>query len=137
MCEKYERCQHTSSTRKFKKIERGVKLCAGRNTCLATAQQAVCILLAARNCCGHATTSFGGYLSLAFYSPQCSCGKVMFLHVSVILSTRGVSARHPLGQTPPGQTLPLGRHPLLGRHSPSDSHCSRWSESYWNAFLSY
>ena len=56
MCEKYERCQHTSSTRKFKKIERGVKLCAGRNTtCLATAQQAVCILLAARSCCGHAT----------------------------------------------------------------------------------
>ena len=55
MCEKYERCQHTSSTRKFKKIERGVKLCAGRNTtCLATAQQAVCILLAAQSCCGHA-----------------------------------------------------------------------------------
>ena len=56
MCEKYERCQHTSSTRKFKKIERGVKLCAGRNTtCLATAQQAVCILLAARSYCGYAT----------------------------------------------------------------------------------
>ena len=30
-----------------------------------------------------------------------SCGKVMFLHLSVILFTRGMS-----GQTPPGQTLP-------------------------------
>ena len=44
------------------------------------------------------------------YRPQRSCGKVMFLHLSVILSTgRGeVSGRHPLlaniptpGQTPP------------------------------------
>ena len=31
-------------------------MCAGRNTtCLATAQQAVCILLAAQSCCGHAS----------------------------------------------------------------------------------
>ena len=76
MCEKYERCQHTSSTRKFKKIERGVKLCAGRNTtCLATAQQAVCILLAARSCCGHANRG--------------------------CLLREGVVSQHALRQTPP------------------------------------
>ena len=31
-------------------------------------------------------------------------------------------------QTPPGQTLPLGRHP-------PDGHCSERYASYWNAFL--
>ena len=41
---------------------------------------------------------------LHFYRPQRSCDKVMFLHVSVILST-GVSGRHHPRQTP------LGRHP--------------------------
>ena len=60
-----------------------------------------------------------------YYCPQRSCGKVMFLHLSVILSTGGVSApvhagihtplaRHPPGQTPPPprtDTHPLGRHP--------------------------
>ena len=48
-----------------------------------------------------------------------SCGKVMFLHLSVILFTGGES-RTP-GQTHPclpgRHPLPLGRHPLpLGRH---------------------
>ena len=47
------------------------------------------------------------------YRPQCSCGKVMFLHVSVILPT----------DPPPAQT------PL------SDGHCSGRYASYWNAFL--
>ena len=81
------------------------------------------------------------------YRPQRSCGKVMFLHVSVILS-RGVSARHPLGKQtrprqtppPPGQTppdppwadTPPGQTPL-----PSDGHCSGWHASYWNTFLFY
>ena len=68
------------------------------------------------------------------YCPQRSCGKVMFLHVSVILSTGEGSGRrtppgkqtppgwqtHPMAgrDTPPGQTLPLaGRHPP-GRHKP-------------------
>ena len=79
-----------------------------------------------------------------FYHPQRSCGKVMFLHLSVILFTVGgwlpkcilgythawvdtPWARHPLGrhlladtlqQTPPADTpwqTPPGRHPL-GRH---------------------
>ena len=59
-----------------------------------------------------------------FYRPQRSCGKVMFLHVSVILSTGGgrqtpladrqtplLAGRHPLADTPPGRHSP-------GRHSP-------------------
>ena len=46
----------------------------------------------------------------------------MFLHLSVILSTR-VSGRHPLCRYPPWADTPPGRHPLgrhphpLGRHS--------------------
>ena len=40
------------------------------------------------------------------YRPQHSCGKVMFLHLSVILFTGGVSALMPAGIQPP-----LGRHP--------------------------
>ena len=69
-----------------------------------------------------------------FYRPQRSCGKVMFLHLSVILFTGGwVSGRHP----PPRQTLPLlGRHPPRqtpppradtnppGRHLPLGGHPS-------------
>ena len=49
-----------------------------------------------------------------FYRPQRSCGMVMFLHLSVILSTGGGLC---VWQTPPGQTPPAGRHPL-GRHPP-------------------
>ena len=52
-----------------------------------------------------------------FNRPQLSCGKVMFLHVSVILLT-GVG-RGSGRQTPP---------------SP-DGHYSRRYASYWNAFL--
>ena len=67
------------------------------------------------------------------YNPQRSCGKVMFLHVSVILSTLGVwQADIPL----------MGRHPLPGRHTPlwqadtpSHGNCSGRYSSYWNAFL--
>ena len=47
------------------------------------------------------------------YRPQCSCGKVMFLHLSVILFTGGVSA-----PVHAGIHTPLGRHPL-GRHPPA------------------
>ena len=66
--------------------------------------------------------------------PQRSCGKVTFLHLSVILSTGG-SGRHP--PVDPGQTTtprgpwadiptPLGRHPPraetpLGRHPPGQT----------------
>ena len=42
------------------------------------------------------------------YHPQHSCGKLMFLHLSVTLSTFcPPQADNPLGQIP----LPLGRHP--------------------------
>ena len=60
------------------------------------------------------------------YHPQWSCGKVMFLHLSVILSTWGClpqcmlgyipSGRHPPGRHPPGQTPPTWQTPPLGRH---------------------
>ena len=67
------------------------------------------------------------------YNLQCSCGKVMFLHVSVSFCSRGV------WQTPrPWQAdtpTPPGRHPRAGRHPPRDGHCSRRYISYWNAFL--
>ena len=49
------------------------------------------------------------------YRPQRSCGKVMFLHLSVILSMGGVCSSacwDTHTQTPPRQTPPLGRHPL-------------------------
>ena len=50
---------------------------------------------------------------VANYRPQRSCGKVMFLHLSVILST-GVSAPVNAGiHTPPG------RHPPSQTHTPS------------------
>ena len=42
-----------------------------------------------------------------FYRPQRSCGKVMFLHLSVILSTGGCLADTPPGRHPPrADTLP-------------------------------
>ena len=56
------------------------------------------------------------------YRPQHSCGKVMFLHLSVMLSTGE-------GVYTPIQTPDLSRHP------PADGHCSRRYASYWNAFL--
>ena len=98
------------------------------------------------------------------YRPQRSCGKVMFLHLSVILSTGWVSAI-PSGQTPPW-AHPPGTH-TLGTHSPGKqppaqcmlgytttlpsacwdtppcpvhagirSTSGRYA-SYWNAFLFY
>ena len=49
-----------------------------------------------------------------YYRPQTKFAKVMFLHVSVILSTWGGVV------FPPGQTSP-GRHPP-GRHPPGQTH---------------
>ena len=100
-----------------------------------------------------------------FYRPRRSCGKVMFLHLSVILFTVGVSGRHPSEQTPlekthtPQADTPLDTHPP-GTHtpgqtprladpssadplstppradtSPRDGHCSGWYASYWSAFF--
>ena len=66
------------------------------------------------------------------YRPERSCGKVMFLHLSVILFTGGCLA-----------DTPLGRHAPLQADTPcwadtptqSDGHCSGWYASYWYAFL--
>ena len=40
------------------------------------------------------------------YRPQRSCSKVMFLHLSAILSTGGYLPQYMLRYTPPGQTPP-------------------------------
>ena len=50
-----------------------------------------------------------------FYRQQRSCGKVMFLHLSVILFT-GVCGRHPQAETP------LGRHPQADTPPRQTSH---------------
>ena len=58
------------------------------------------------------------------YRPQLSCGKIMFLHLSVILSTgggvyaQGGVSQHSLGQAPPGRHTPV-QAPSLGRHPPA------------------
>ena len=63
---------------------------------------------------------------MSYYRPQSSCGKVMFLHLSVILFTAGgclpdtpqIRGRHHLDQR---QTSPVGRHGhCSGRYA---SHC--------------
>ena len=89
-----------------------------------------------------------------YYRPQRSCGKLMFLHLSIILSGGGClppcmlgytpswvdtpllaeTPWAPLGRplpTPPWANTPLGRHPP----PPADGYCSGWYASYWNAFL--
>ena len=100
----------------------------------------------------------------SFNRPLRSCGKVMFLHLSVILFTewgrclpqcmlgythsprkhtpRSTPQKHtpleahpsPL-ETPPRST-PLGRHPSLWADtSLADGYCSGRYASYWNVFL--
>ena len=61
------------------------------------------------------------------YRPQWSCRKVMFLHLSVILSTGGV-CHTPRADIPPGQTSPCAVH--AGIRSTSGRYAS-----YWNAFF--
>ena len=71
-----------------------------------------------------------------------SCGKVMFLHLSVSHSVHRFTwrclgytplGRHPLGRHPPGQTHPL---PSACRDTrPMLSACCGRYTSYWNAFL--
>ena len=63
----------------------------------------------------------------SYYRPQRSCGKVMFLHVSVILSTGGCLSTW---ADPPGQTPLLDRHPRTRQTPPTrqtplySGHCS-------------
>ena len=54
------------------------------------------------------------------YRLQRSCGKVMFLHVSVILFREGVWQADP---------------PPQADTAPRDDHCSGRDASYWNGFL--
>ena len=59
---------------------------------------------------------------MAYYRPQRSCGKVMFLHLSVILFRGGCLPQYMLGYTPQADTpwadTTPDRHPPLGRHIP-------------------
>ena len=76
--------------------------------------------LVLRSCC-YGTRRGSVFINATCYRPQHSCGKVMFLHVSVILFT-GVCVCgrqiHPGRQTPPWQVDTLvGRYPM-GRHPP-------------------
>ena len=52
--------------------------------------------------------------------PERSCGKVIFLHLSVILFTGGVWQTLPPGSHCPQADTPLGRHPQL--NTPLDRH---------------
>ena len=80
-----------------------------------------------------------------------SCGKVMFLHLSVSHSVHGgCISQHALGQTPPPQCMLIHTHPWqvhAGIHTPCPVHarkhpppggdcCGRYA-SYWNVFLSF
>ena len=72
-----------------------------------------------------------------------SCGKVMFLHLSVILFRGEVWQTPPWADTPrsdpPRQTPPQadnpGQTPSLGRHPHADTPRADIPPSYWNAFL--
>ena len=67
------------------------------------------------------------YFALIYYRPQHSCGNVMILHLSIILSTGGRG----LGVEGVYPSMHWGRHPP----SPADGYCSGRYASYWNAFL--
>ena len=82
-----------------------------------------------------------------FLPPRTKFAKVMFLHLSVILFTGGVSASVHAGihtpiqeKTPPGSRHPTEQTPL-GADTPLRSACweiqatSGWYTSYWNAYL--
>ena len=66
---------------------------------------------------------FGSHL---FTVCNSSCGKVLFLHLTVILFTWGgvCLGRHPPRQTPPSGQKPPGRHPRADTrgHSPPGRH---------------
>ena len=94
-----------------------------------------------------------------FYRPQTKFAKVMFLHMSVILSmggclgpypgggwgsgwgglqahTRGVSRPRPKGSPDPGLGGCVSQHALRQTPPPpADGYCGGRYASYWNAFL--
>ena len=61
-----------------------------------------------------------------FTARKRSCGKVMFLHLSVSHSVHrgGAVSQHEMGRgcTPPRQTPSLRQTHPLGRHPPRDGH---------------
>ena len=78
-----------------------------------------------------------------YYRPQRSCGKVMFLHVSVILFTGVGGACMVGGHVWQGVCMAGGcvakgggMHGTGGMRGRRDGHCSGQYASYWNAFLS-
>ena len=91
-----------------------------------------------------------------YYRPQTKFAKVMFLHLSVILFTVGVSAsvhaeihtppaadtplppgsRHPLEADTPPRRHPPSRHPRGSRHPPGkQTPLPLRSACYWNVYL--
>ena len=88
-----------------------------------------------------------GVMYRCYYRPQRSCGKVMFLHRSVILFTGGgvcpsacwnttLLGRHrPWADTPPVQCMLGYTPPLPSTCWDTHGYCCGWYASYWNAFL--
>ena len=70
-----------------------------------------------------------GSLHKLNYRPQRNCGKIMFLHLSVILFTGGGG----VWQTPPQADTPRQTPPGQTPPPPGDGHCSGRYASYWNA----
>ena len=67
--------------------------------------------------------------SLLFYRPQTKFAKVMFLHVSVILSTRRGGLSQCMPGYPPEQTPPGTRHTHPGADTPPYAvHAGRYGQ---------
>ena len=96
------------------------------------------------------------FMDTHYYRPQTKFAKVIFLHLSVILFTVGVSAsvhagihtprqqtppfpgsRHPPeADNPPEADTPQSRHPLGSRHPPGkQTPLPLRSACYWNVYL--
>ena len=92
-------------------------------------------------CATHAPTSHMVKLLLPdidfyHYCPQRSCGKVMFLHLSVILFTGDGAPVHAGIYTPPLQAdTPLGRHPL--GQTPPDQYMLGYTPPPAQSMLGY
>ena len=90
----------------------------------------------------HVKLTHNLFFRISPYRPQTKFAKVMFLHVSVILSMGGCLPHCMLGYATP---IPgtRGRHPPGNRHPPGSrppAQCmlgatSVWYASYWNAYL--
>ena len=72
---------------------------------------------------------FQNFLMCAFYRPQTKFAKVMFLHVSVILSTGGMSAPLQCWNTPPRPEAGTSTPPpsTRGRYAPAPEAGTSWT----------